>query len=201
MKTLKVESDLMSQCVLAKLLSERGHETVAFENAEQAILAYQKEFYPLVFVDADLPGMDGVELCRWLRSQPEGSKTYITLGYMAGDPHQIQRLLGAGANDFLGKPFEVGSLKLRLDVAERQMRAFFGRQELEEELRRQSKEAEGLQNELCRAGDSLAKETEERRKLEEQLEKAQSELVMSRSFFPDCFWSSRASGVFGSSIT
>jgi hypothetical protein len=57
MKTLIVEGDLMSQCVLAKLLSERGHEVTCFENAEQAILAHQREAYPLVFVDGELPGM------------------------------------------------------------------------------------------------------------------------------------------------
>ncbi|PYM11733.1 MAG: response regulator, partial [Verrucomicrobia bacterium] len=43
MKTLIVEDDMMSQCVLAKVLTERGHEVVSYENAEQAILAYQKQ--------------------------------------------------------------------------------------------------------------------------------------------------------------
>jgi len=170
----------MSQCVLAKLLNERGHETVCFENAEQAILAYQKEFHPLVFVDVDLPGMDGVQFCRWLRSQPEGAKTYIMLAYSAGNPEEVHGMLGAGASDFLPKPFEVGGLKLRLDVAERQMNAFFHEKELEEDLRRQAEESEGLQSELCRAGDSLAKEVEERRKLEDHLEEVNTELIKER---------------------
>ena len=64
MKALVIEHDLISQCLLAKLLGERGLEVVTFANAEQAILAYQKEFYPLAFVDADLPGMNGLEFCR-----------------------------------------------------------------------------------------------------------------------------------------
>jgi DNA-binding response OmpR family regulator len=165
----------MSQCVLAKLLNERGHETVCFENAEQAILAYQKEFYPLVFVDVDLPGMDGLQFCRWLRSQPEGGKTYIMLAYTVGNPDEVHGVLGAGASDFLTRPFEVGGLKLRLDVAEKQMTAFFRETELEEELRRQTEQAEGLQNELCRAGDSLAKEVEERRAVEDELAAVKSE--------------------------
>src|SRR5947207_571319 len=49
MKTLIVEDDMMSQCLLAKVLAERGHEVVSYDNAELAVLAYQKEFYPLLF--------------------------------------------------------------------------------------------------------------------------------------------------------
>ena len=46
MKTLIVEDDLMSQCLLALVLSEPGHEVVTYENAEQAILAYKSNFSP-----------------------------------------------------------------------------------------------------------------------------------------------------------
>lgn len=180
MKALIVESDLMSQCVLAKLLGERGHETVVFDNGEQAILAYQKEAYPLVFVGADLPGMDGIQFCRWLRSHPEGEKTYIILAHTSGKPDKIQEILAAGASDFLSKPFEVGGLKMRLDVADRQMASFFREKELAEELRRREQEADGLQRELCRAGESLVQEVEERRRIEDAFEGVKTELAQSR---------------------
>ncbi|MFM1944150.1 MAG: hypothetical protein RI897_3132 [Verrucomicrobiota bacterium] len=170
MKALIVESDLMSQCVLARLLGERGHETVCFENAEQAILAYKKEFYPLVFVAEDLPGMDGIQFCRWLRAQEGGGKSYVMLAYAASVKREVHSILGVGANDFLPKPFDVVAAKLRLDVGERFMGAFFHEQELEELMQRHGQEMDAMHGELSRAGDAVIREQEARQELERKLE-------------------------------
>ena len=110
MKTLIVEDDMMSQCLLAKILAERGHEVVSYDNAEQAILAYQKEFYPLLFVDVDLPGMDGLHFCKWVRAQPNGDKVFIMVATSSGQPEDLGEVLTVGANDFLPKPYDVGAL-------------------------------------------------------------------------------------------
>ncbi|HKS35621.1 MAG TPA: response regulator, partial [Verrucomicrobiae bacterium] len=134
MKTLIVEDDLMTQCVLAKVLAERGHEVVSYENAEQAILAYQKEFYPLLFLDAGLPGMGGLQFCKWVRSQPNGDKIFIMVATAPGQPADTGEILTVGANDFLPKPFDVSALGVRLTIAERQMKDFFERKGLEESL-------------------------------------------------------------------
>ncbi len=170
MKALIVESDLMSQCVLARLLGERGHETVCFENAEQAVLAYKKEFYPLVFVAEDLPGMDGIQFCRWLRAQEGGGKSYVMLAYAASVKREVHSILGVGANDFLPKPFDVVAAKLRLDVGERFMGSFFHEQELQDLIERHGQEVEAMHSELSRAGDAMSREQEIRQELEGKLE-------------------------------
>src|SRR6266536_6356177 len=135
MKTLIVEDDLMSQCLLAQVLTERGHEVVTYENAEQAILAYQKEFYPLLFVDVGLPGMDGLQFCKWVRAQPNGDKVFIMVATSAGQPDDLGQVLAVGAQDFIPKPYDVGALSARLTIAEKEMNEFFERKELEETLR------------------------------------------------------------------
>jgi len=135
MKTLIVEDDLMTQCVLAQALTELGHEVVSYENAEQAVLAYQKEFYPLLFVDAALPGMGGLQFCKWVRSQPNGDRVFIMVAPSRGQPADMAEILEVGANDFLPKPFGPSALKVRLTIAEKQMRDFFERKELEASLR------------------------------------------------------------------
>jgi PAS domain S-box-containing protein len=135
MKTLIVEDDMMSQCLLAKVLAERGHDVVSFENAEQAVLAYQKEFYPLLFVDVGLPGMDGLQFCKWVRAQPNGDKVFIMVAVSAGQPNDLGEVLAVGAQDFLPKPYDVGALNVRLTIAETQMKEFFDRKELEGTLR------------------------------------------------------------------
>ncbi|HYV30716.1 MAG TPA: response regulator, partial [Candidatus Binatia bacterium] len=135
MKTLIVEDDMMSQCLLAQVLTERGHEVVTYENAEQAILAYQKQFFPLLFVDVGLPGMNGLQFCKWVRSQSQGEKAFIMVATSSGEPADVSEVLAVGANDFLSKPYEVGTLNVRLSIAEGQMKEFFERQELEDSLR------------------------------------------------------------------
>jgi len=135
MKTLIVEDDMMSQCLLAKVLTERGHEVVSYENAEQAILAYQKQFYPLLFVDVGLPGMDGLQFCKWMRAQPNGDNVFIIVATSSGQPDDLGEVLNVGANDYLAKPYDVGALALRLTIAETQMKQFFERKELEQTLR------------------------------------------------------------------
>src|SRR6266702_4791738 len=135
MKTLIVEDDLMSQCLLAQVLTERGHEVVTYENAEQAILAYQKQFFPLLFVDVGLPGMNGLQFCKWVRSQSAGERAFIMVATSSGEPADLSEVLAAGANDFLVKPYDVGALNVRLSIAEGQMKAFFEHKELEASLR------------------------------------------------------------------
>ena len=134
MKTLIVEDDLMSQCLLAQVLTERGHEVVTYENAEQAILAYQKQFFPLLFVDVGLPGMNGLQFCKWVRSQSQGEKAFIMVATSSGEPADVSEVLAVGANDFLSKPYDVGMLNVRLSIAEGQMKEFFERKELEDSL-------------------------------------------------------------------
>src|SRR5262245_27657848 len=135
MKTLIVEDDLMSQCLLAQVLTERGHEVVTFENAEQAILAYQKQTFPLLFVDVGLPGMTGLQFCNWVRSQSQGGRSFIMVATSPGEPDDLGEVLAAGANDFLVKPYDIGALNVRLSIADGQMKEFFERKQLEESLR------------------------------------------------------------------
>ena len=135
MKTLIVEDDIMSQCLLAKVMAERGYEVTSFDNAEQAILAYQQDFYPLLLVDVDLPGMDGLQFCKWVRSQPNGDKVFIMVATSTGQPEDMEDVLDVGANDFLVKPYDVGTLAVRLTIAEWEMKDFFERKQLEDALR------------------------------------------------------------------
>jgi len=134
MKTLIVEDDLMSQCLLAQVLTDRGHEVVTYENAEQAIMAYQKQFFPLLFVDVGLPGMNGLQFCKWVRSQPQGDRSFIMAAISSGEPADVGEVLSVGANDFVSKPYDIGMLNVRLSIADGQMKEFFERKQLESSL-------------------------------------------------------------------
>ena len=67
MKALVVEDDTVTRLILARILTDRGYEVTACASAEEAIEAYRLAFYPLLFLDLLLPGMDGFSFCQWVR--------------------------------------------------------------------------------------------------------------------------------------
>ena len=76
MKILLVEDHQGSRRNLQRLIERRGHEVLAFASAEEAESALAQERFPFLILDWMLPGKSGVDLCRELRSQPNGDEMY-----------------------------------------------------------------------------------------------------------------------------
>lgn len=124
MKILIVEDDNMMLRILKRAAMAVGHEATGCVDAERALEMLGESRYPLVILDWLLPGMDGLELCRRIRSMPEGEQTFILM-VTAKDRHEdLVEVLNAGADDYIAKPVDVKTLKTRLTVAERMMRKF-----------------------------------------------------------------------------
>ena len=119
MNILIVDDDPTSRLILEATLKKSGHQVTATKNGTDALAAYDKGSIPLVISDMVMPGMDGLELCRRIRAANRTQYTYIILltsvsgkyGYLVG--------MKAGADDFIGKPFDEELLAARLVVAER----------------------------------------------------------------------------------
>ncbi len=122
--------------LVARVLRRRGHEVEAFDNAEAAWEAYQRERFPLLILDWFLPGMDGLELCRLIRALPDGDRSVILLVTAQDHPEALVAVLDAGASDFVAKPFTTDFLQVRLAIAERQVVEIAARKRAEEELAR-----------------------------------------------------------------
>jgi DNA-binding response OmpR family regulator len=118
MRILIVEDNRDIAANLGDYLSDNGHEVdYAFDGVTGLRLALAHEFDAMV-LDLQLPGMDGVELCRRLRE--EGLKETPVLMLTARD--QIEdKLAGfeSGADDYLVKPFELREVEARLQVLAR----------------------------------------------------------------------------------
>ena len=132
MKILIIEDDALSRTLLEKAATERGHQVVACESAEAAILLCSHEVFPMMILDLRLPGMDGLEFCRWIRSQPWSERTFILVATVRNQPQDLQAVLEAGANDYLSKPFDVRLLRIRITIAERQVMEIRKRREVQE---------------------------------------------------------------------
>lgn len=135
MDVLLVEDDLPTRKLLERIISERGHRVFACASAEEALVEMGRKVFPMVFLDINLPGIDGFELSRRIRSQPDGDRPYILVGTSHKEASKLREILDAGANDYLPKPYVRDLLQVRLMVAESQVEDIAARKQMEGELR------------------------------------------------------------------
>lgn len=112
MRILVIEDDPLLNDAIQSGLRQAGCAVDGFANARQALAALQTTPYELIVLDLGLPGMDGLELLRQLRSaQRELPVLILTARDTVAD-----RVAGldAGADDYLIKPFDMGELSARV---------------------------------------------------------------------------------------
>lgn len=121
MKILVAEDDRVSRQILTTSLAKWGYEVVITFDGTQAWGELQKSDAPaMAILDWMMPGMDGTELTRRVRTLVRPVPTYIMLLTARVDKESIVAGLEAGANDYLTKPVELGELRARVHVG-RQM--------------------------------------------------------------------------------
>ncbi len=117
MKVLVVEDDSKLADLLTRFLGEEGHEAVVSPDANIDIEQVLNRTYDLVILDRMLPGTDGLDVCRRLRSA--GAMTPILMLSARGELNDRVGGLDAGADDYLVKPFEVEELLARVRAVTR----------------------------------------------------------------------------------
>ncbi len=111
-RILVVEDDRSARDVLRLALSAGGFDVAVAENAQHGLTQLAATPPDAVVLDVGLPDMDGLALCRRLRSA--GNRVPVLMvSARAGVEHRIDGL-DAGADDYLPKPFDVGELRARL---------------------------------------------------------------------------------------
>jgi sigma-B regulation protein RsbU (phosphoserine phosphatase) len=134
-KILAVEDDAVARAVLNKALLRLGHDVILAEDGEAAWARVQEESVRVIVSDWMMPGIDGLELCRRVRSRVGVEYTYFIL-VTAQDATEANQetAADAGVDDFLTKPLDVSELWKRLRVAERILRYTTQVRQLEELL-------------------------------------------------------------------
>ena len=87
--------------------------------SDAAKAALQSRHFPLVISDWIMPGCDGLDLCRLVRSGGHAKYTYIVLLTSVGGRENFLAAMDAGVDDFIAKPLDREQLAARLRVAER----------------------------------------------------------------------------------
>jgi two-component system, OmpR family, KDP operon response regulator KdpE len=108
---LLVEDDAAIRGALIRALNERGHAVSSTPSAMQALQLVIDSPPDLVILDLGLPDLDGYEVLRMLRAI---SKVPVVVATARDDEADIVRVLDAGADDYLVKPFSVGQIEARV---------------------------------------------------------------------------------------
>jgi PAS domain S-box-containing protein len=113
LKLLLAEDNVVNRLVAVSLLERRGHAVVQVSNGEEALAALTREPFDAVFMDVQMPGLDGEEATRRIRSG-ERPGVPANIPIIAITAHALkgdrERFLAAGMNDYLSKPIDLGEL-------------------------------------------------------------------------------------------
>lgn len=111
-RLLVVEDNLVNQQVAVGVLAKLGYLCDVAENGEQALTALANQPYRLVFMDMQMPVMDGIEATRRLREREAAGHHQIIIAMTANVAVEDQRAcLAAGMDDVILKPFRLEHLQ------------------------------------------------------------------------------------------
>ncbi len=119
MRILIVDDQELSLDVLRFALEHEGHEVQTAGNGVEALAALASGEHHLVISYWEMPQMNGLELCRSIRSRDLGDYVYFILLTARDRSASIVNGLASGADDFISKPFNPEELTARVRVAER----------------------------------------------------------------------------------
>ncbi len=125
-RALVVDDEASARMVCRRLLEPEAIQVEEAANGAEALVALEEKPYDLVLLDIDMPVPSGPEVLRRLRERPPGPhlKVIMLSGRVTAD--DMARMLQAGADDFLAKPFTtvqfVARVKAALSLKETQER-------------------------------------------------------------------------------
>src|SRR5580658_4987722 len=119
MQVLIVEDEEIAQLVLAEALRKAGYEVVTARNGREALALLRAGTCRLVITDWEMPEINGLDLCRAIRTELLRGYVYIILLTGRNTPEERVQGLRAGADEFVSKPYHNAEILARVGTAER----------------------------------------------------------------------------------
>jgi diguanylate cyclase (GGDEF)-like protein len=116
---LLAEDDPVTRMLMTRFLKKAGYEVDAVGDGAEALERMLKRYYPMLITDWEMPGMDGVALCKAVRALQLDGYVYALLLTARDSKENIIAGLDAGADDYLVKPVHEPELIARLNAGRR----------------------------------------------------------------------------------
>lgn len=111
---LIIDDDQVIQTILTRILKKEGYQVITAFYGEEGIEIAQKLRPALIICDWVLPVLNGLEVCRRIKADPNLSTTFFIMLTSLGSVKDRVKGLDAGADDFISKPIEQNELKARV---------------------------------------------------------------------------------------
>ena len=112
-RILVVDDEKQIRDMYSQAFTRAGYEVTTAESAEDALEIFKREQFWVLFLDLNLPGMNGVDLCRQIRKQYPMAIAYAVTGYAS--LFELSDCRDAGFEDYFTKPASLSDL---LEAAE-----------------------------------------------------------------------------------
>lgn len=132
-RVLVVDDDPVERIAISCMLERGGYIPVAAEDGQEAIEIFNSEPFSFVLTDWEMPNVDGIGLCSYIRAKKLPHYTYIVMFTARSGTDCVVQGLRAGADDYLAKPVRELELLARMTAGKRLL-------ELEQSLRSANEE-------------------------------------------------------------
>ena len=137
MNVILADDDPTMLALIRAVAEQSGHTVVAaVRDGEAAWEAFSAENVPLIILDWEMPKLDGLGLCRRIRSSDKYDPPFILIVTGRKTRDDLLKALDAGADDYLAKPVTPDDFAARLRIVERRIQITGARRQAEMELRR-----------------------------------------------------------------
>ncbi|MEO0900178.1 MAG: ATP-binding protein [Bacteroidota bacterium] len=112
LRIMVAEDNMINQTVIEGILEKMGFEPTLVENGKEAVEEASKEFYDMIFMDIQMPEMDGVTASRYIQDHYGKGERPVIVAMTANAMTGVrEELLGAGMDDYISKPFKLPDLE------------------------------------------------------------------------------------------
>jgi len=113
-KIVVIEDDPVIQKLITQTLLREGYEVVTASDGSAGLRTVKETNPNLVVLDISMPGLDGYQVCQYLRSDPATANLPIIMVTAMARPADQRRGFDLGADDYLPKPFALTDLITRV---------------------------------------------------------------------------------------
>ena len=114
-RILVADDDRHVLSLISEILSRSDYLVEQAVDGEQALRMALEDRPDLIVLDVMMPGLDGLEVCRRLKSHSETSRIKIIMVTAKCGPKDVEAGLAAGADDYMTKPFRLAELVYKIE--------------------------------------------------------------------------------------